>query len=292
MFKKYFFTILIIIFGILFVYIIHETEYTKKTKVNEKNELDSKNFDNFIEKNSGMENKKIAVLPINEDETLVKKTEKDIKGAKSSIGSLAPIMAEEGKSIVLYEVPFTSQAPFGEWYDPKQQDGCEEASALMAVKWARGENLDRNIAKDEIISISDYQALYYQEYRDTSAADTKERIINKYFEYEDAEIKNNILISDIINELDSGNIIITPMNGRALGNPYFTPPGPDRHMLVIIGYDREKREFITNDPGTKRGENYHYNMEVLYNAIRDYPTGFHEEIIEVKKNMIVVYFNK
>ena len=38
---------------------------------------------------------------------------------------------------VYYDVPFTSQAPLAEWDDPLQQDGCEEASSLMAASWAK-----------------------------------------------------------------------------------------------------------------------------------------------------------
>ena len=78
------------------------------------------------------------------------------------------------------------------------------------------------------------------------------------------------------------------MNGQKLGNPFFTAPGPERHMLVVIGYDPEKLEFITNDPGTRQGEAYRYPVNVLWLAIRDYPTGDHEPITEVVKKMIVI----
>ncbi len=39
---------------------------------------------------------------------------------------------------VLLDIPFTPQAPFGEWSNPIYQDGCEEAVRLIAVRWARG----------------------------------------------------------------------------------------------------------------------------------------------------------
>jgi len=79
------------------------------------------------------------------------------------------------------------------------------------------------------------------------------------------------------------------MNGQMMHNPYFTPPGPPRHMILIRGYDANKKIFITNDPGTRNGELYEYNYDVLFNAIRDYPTGYHELINVVEKNMIVVW---
>ncbi len=59
-------------------------------------------------------------------------------------------------------------------------------------------------------------------------------------------------------------------------------------MLVIRGYDQANKEFITNDSGTRRGELYRYNEEVLYQAIRDYLTGYHKPIDKVEKVMMVV----
>ena len=61
-------------------------------------------------------------------------------------------------------------------------------------------------------------------------------------------------------------------------------------MMDGNGYNNPliKKEFITNDPGTRKGELYRYNETVLYSAIRDYPTGYHETINKIEKNMIVV----
>ncbi len=193
------------------------------------------------------------------------------------------------KSSYLESVPFTSQAPFFNWQDQRQQDGCEEASALMAVKWARGESLGRQEALEEIIKSSDYILEKYGEYRDISTQDTIDWILKDYFKYDKVAIKYNIEIEDIIYELEQGNLIIAPMNGQIMHNPYFTPPGPPRHMIVIRGYNKERDVFITNDPGTRYGENYEYDTQTLYQAIRDYPTGYHELIEEIEKNVIVVW---
>ena len=78
------------------------------------------------------------------------------------------------------------------------------------------------------------------------------------------------------------------LNGQLLHNPNFKQPGPERHMLVIIGFDPRKKQFITNDPGTRNGANYRYNYTTLYNAIRDYPTGYNKPIKKVEKNIIIV----
>ena len=59
-------------------------------------------------------------------------------------------------------------------------------------------------------------------------------------------------------------------------------------MLLVIGYDYVTDEFITNEPGTKHGEGYRYKRDILYDAIRDYPSGFHEQIETIEKNIIAV----
>jgi hypothetical protein len=207
--------------------------------------------------------------------------------AATSSPAIAASSTPEIKNVII-SVPFTPQAPSGEWGNPIFQDGCEEAASLMAVYWARGEGLDFKKAKEEIIAASDYEKEKYGEYRDASAEDTVSRIIKGYFNYDKVLVRKNIKLSDIIYEIMKGNLVILPMDGRALKNPYYTPPGPERHMIVVRGYDKDKKEFITNDPGTKRGEGYRYKEDVLFAAIRDYLTGHKEPILKVEKTMIVV----
>src|SRR4030042_674403 len=175
-------------------------------------------------------------------------------------------------------IPFASQAPTGNWKDPRQQDSCEEASVLMVIKWIKGERLSKEEAEIKLIAISEWEKREYGNFHDTSAKDTLERIIIGYFKYENAHLKNNASLENIKEELAAGNAVIAPMDGQKLNNPYYTAPGPERHMLVIRGYDADKKEFITNDPGTRRGEGYRYNEDHFFSSIRDYPTGYHEPI--------------
>ena len=198
------------------------------------------------------------------------------------------VPGETRTKIIKQEVPFAAQAPFGEWSDPRQQDGCEEAAALMAVYWARGETFTLQEAKDKILAIADWEQATFGNYQDTSAQDTVERIFKQYFKYQKVAVVENISVQDIISELVKGNLVIVPANGTALHNPYFTPPGPQEHMLVIIGYDYTAKEFITNEAGTRHGQDYRYGQDLLYAAVRDYPTGHHEPIIGDQKVMIVV----
>jgi hypothetical protein len=188
----------------------------------------------------------------------------------------------------MYDVPFTPQAPFAEWDDQRQQDGCEEASALMAIRWVRGRDLTLTEAREIILDASDFQLRKYGEYRDASAQDSVYRIYNDYFNYTNVELKTNVDSDDIKRELRAGNIVVVPTNGQLLGNPYFSGDGPEYHALVVKGFDDRTGEFITNDPGTKRGESYRYKYQVLENAIADYPTGFHLPRLQINKVMIVV----
>ncbi len=195
---------------------------------------------------------------------------------------------EQIPKLVLISVPFSPQAPFAQWKDPREQDGCEEAAAMIAMHWVENKPLSQKESKAEILTVSHFQSDTYGLFVDTSAKDTLARIITGYYHYPKAFLIENVSLEQIIAELDRGNILITPMNGRALKNPHFTQPGPERHMVVIRGYDPMTKEIITNDPGIAQGENYRYPEDIFYNAIRDYPTGDHVPITEIKKVAIVV----
>lgn len=189
---------------------------------------------------------------------------------------------------VLIDVPFTSQAPFGNWADERQDYGCEEASILMSVYWAEGKELTPKIAEEEIIAISEFEKKVYGNFYDTSAADTL-KVLQTYFGYVNARVAYDIGVDDIKAELAGGNLVVVPINGRLLENPYFTPPGPPKHKIVIRGYDDATGEFITNDPGTKRGEGYRYAYAVMERALVDYPSGRDEEITNPRTAMIVIW---
>ncbi len=190
--------------------------------------------------------------------------------------------------ILIRNVPFTPQAPLANWADPRQEDGCEEATALMAMSWVQGRQLTLAGAEQDIIAISDYEAKNYGSFYDTSVQDTIDRIYKGYFRYNNVEAKYGITDDDIKTELIKGNLVVVPANGRLLNNPFYKPPGPLRHMLVIRGYDPNTDEFITNDPGTKRGEQYRYSVQTIMDAIYDYKTGHAETVISITKAMIMI----
>lgn len=189
---------------------------------------------------------------------------------------------------IIHDVPFTSQAPLGNWSDTRQEYGCEEASALMAMRWVKQEPLSRNESRDKIIEISEFEQEKYGEYRDTSAIDTMNWIFKDYFNYNKVNLINDISAKDIKRELAQNNIVLIPFNGRKIGNPHYKPPGPKEHMFVIKGYDPSTDEFIVNDPGTRYGNSMRFKVNVIENSLRDYPTGLHEPVDRIEKRMIVV----
>lgn len=185
------------------------------------------------------------------------------------------------------DVPFIVQAPRHNWKDPVYQNACEEAVSLMAMRWVENKKLTPEEAFTEIKKLSDYSKTHYGFYLDQSAEDLA-KLMTEYFKYDKIFFRDNISLADIKEEISKNNIVLVPANGQKLGNPFFTSPGPTEHMLLIKGYDPKTKEFITNDPGVGKGNGYRYKENVLFNAIRRYPSGYKEKIESVQKVMIVV----
>ena len=163
-------------------------------------------------------------------------------------------------------IPFVSQAPYGVW-DGFHQETCEEASMIMVVNFFNNKPLDKNIMEQSLIELVAWQT--DRGYTVDIGADEVVEILDQYFG-QPASVLTDVSVDRIIAELDKGNLLIAPAAGRNLGNPYFTAPGPIYHMVVIRGYDNATEEFITNDPGTKRGESFRYSYSQLLQAIADW----------------------
>jgi hypothetical protein len=190
--------------------------------------------------------------------------------------------------VFIANVPFTSQAPTGGWSDPRQQDGCEEASILMAAEWMVGGSIpSTEYALTKMRSLSEMAESMFGSFADSSAADTL-KLFRNYTGTTRGVLMYDFTITDIKAELAKGNVVISPMNGQALGNPNFTGAGPERHFLAIIGYDDATGLFTTNDPGTRNGKNYRYTYATLFAAMRDYPTGDHLPITSNHRAMISI----
>lgn len=184
---------------------------------------------------------------------------------------------------IFIKVPFTSQAPFANW-DAYHEEACEEAALIMVRYYLDKKSLTPAIAEAEIQNLIKFQLEKYGDYKDSDAAEMV-RLAREYYKIGNLKVIYDFGKEDIKKELAKGKPIIIPAAGRLLGNPNFKQPGPLYHALVLTGYNGNT--VITNDPGTRKGERYEYSLDVLYNAIHDFP-GNLDNIQQGRKAMIVL----
>lgn len=161
-------------------------------------------------------------------------------------------------------VAFVQQAPFGNW-DAIHEETCEEASMIMADKYFRKQALNETIGEQELQKIIKWEVDGgYQV--DLTATETV-KVLNDYYGLS-ARLSRDVSVDRIKYEIFKGNLVIIPAAGRELKNPNFKAPGPIYHMLLIKGYN--DREFITNDPGTRKGNGFVYPYDRLIGAVHDW----------------------
>ena len=210
--------------------------------------------------------------------------------AKSRLPSPSTIKPAE----INLAVPLMPQAPYADWSLP-YQEACEEASAILVDRFYKNQPVAPEDVKQEILKLVEWEKNKFGYYFHTTAAETA-TILKQYFGYRRVDVLRDITIDDIKAHLLAGRPVIVPLAGRLLGNPYYTQPGPIYHMLVIKGFTKDGK-FITNDVGTKRGQNYAYDGNVLFSAIHDAPTGGDgwnvadvEAYVKTGKRVIVVVY--
>jgi hypothetical protein len=188
-----------------------------------------------------------------------------------------PLNAQGRPQSVILNVPYVMQAPLGDWSDPRQQYGCEEAAIVMAMAWVR-ESVNSPtdiIFKDEalrdIINMSEYERVIYGFYKDTSAQDTA-RLMREFYLYPDVEVKENISMEDIKQELAKNRVVLVPLNTRLTGMAVYRN-GPIRHMVIAVGYDDKNDEIIVHDPIFRNGEYFWIPANSLSAALWNYSSG-------------------
>lgn len=181
-------------------------------------------------------------------------------------------------------VPFTPQAPLADWNETFKE-ACEEAAALIVHYYYQDKTFTAEIATDEILKMVDWQIENWGGHFDLTASQTAQ-LIKDYWSYEKIEVIDNPTVNDIKYHISEKRPVIVPAAGRELGNPYFRQPGPIYHMLVIKGYT--ETQFITNDPGTKRGKDFLYDYEIIMNAMHDWNE---QNILQGEKRIIVIFSN-
>lgn len=183
---------------------------------------------------------------------------------KNTSSDVVSTKKELPKSVKI-SVPFLSQAPLVNW-DALHEDACEEASLIIVKHFLDKTNIDSvEIGDGEIKDLVSYEEK--NNYGLSITLDELNKIAKNYYKIKNGVVKNNITIDSIKTELSLGHPVIVPAAGKILANPNFTNGGPNYHMLVITGYD--ENGFITNDPGTRKGQNFRYSFDNLFNAIHD-----------------------
>lgn len=179
-------------------------------------------------------------------------------------------------------VLFVPQAPFKEW-DEVHEDTCEEAAMLM-LKAYHDDELEMTLDEMErrLLAAVAYQTETFGDFKSTDAARTAE-IMRGHLGMSDVRVVPIDSITDVRREIAAGRPVILPAAGKLLMNPNFKNGGPLYHMLVAKGYTAGS--IVTNDPGTRVGEDYVYADDVLWNAIHDWNGG---DVENGAKVMIVV----
>jgi hypothetical protein len=203
----------------------------------------------------------------------------------SAAATTSPTTTSPAADAVNLPIPFTPQAPTGNW-DELHNEACEEATSIMANAYLTGDRealIPAARVETEISGLTVWEDKHFGYHLDTTAAETAQ-MIEGYYGLK-ATVTQNYTLQNIKDQINLGHVVILPVNGRLIGNPYYKTPGPIYHMLVIRGYSGSK--LITNDSGTKNGENYPYAFSTLYAAGADWDHSTNT-IDQSKKVMIIV----
>ena len=184
-------------------------------------------------------------------------------------------------------VPFTSQAPFGEW-DLVHEDTCEEAALYMTDEFYKGTSAGQiaaATADTELLKIVEFEKALFGFFESTTALQIS-ILAEQMYGYEKVRLIENPTVEDLKIHIAAGRPVIVPSAGRMLGNPNFAGEGPLYHALVLKGYT--DTTFVTNDPGTRRGADYQYSFDTIMNAMHDWNSG---DVENGAKVVVVIYPN-
>lgn len=189
----------------------------------------------------------------------------NLKDRKQAIGFLFFILFAFLTSGFNLKMPFTSQAPEGNWGEPWYND-CEEVSIAMVDSFYNSRVLTKAVAKKEILRIIGIKEKAYGFSLDEDA-DKMADIINNFLNWK-AWVVEDPTIDEIKEQIDNAHPVIALTDGRLLDNRYYTTS--EYHIFVISGYDDNKEVFITQDAGTYRGHDYEYSYSIVMDALHDY----------------------
>ncbi|HCC22831.1 TPA: hypothetical protein DF272_01480 [Candidatus Falkowbacteria bacterium] len=169
--------------------------------------------------------------------------------------------------LAAFDIDFTSQAPVGDWRQP-WQDACEETSVVMVDAFYGGYDLtvDKSVTKIKTV-FAIKEKFFGPSYDETAGLIVD--MINRHFPWESRVVENPTL-DQIKFELDASRPVLVPVHGGTLNNPNYHSGSIDYHMIVLIGYDDARGEFMAHDPGTQFGSRHHYSYDTIMAAMHDF----------------------
>lgn len=162
------------------------------------------------------------------------------------------------------DVPFTSQAPTGNWSEP-WQNACEETSVYMVTSFYAEDTIKKSEAIKHIKAIIAAKNEEFQVSTDESLEKISELIKLLGLPWS-TEIVIDPTLEDIKKQLANNQPIIAPVFAPALN---YGAGGPDYHVMVMTGYDDNTSEFIVNDPAMKNGQGVRFKYDLFIKAIHD-----------------------
>ncbi len=172
---------------------------------------------------------------------------------------------------VALAVPYISEAPDGNWSGP-WKNACEEATIAMAQYYYLGsKTVDKTTAKNYMWDLFTKQNQIYGSNADADSTRVA-YLINTYGSFWAKKV-NDPTLEQIKKELQQKRPVITFHYGFDLKNKNipFLLSGSSYHVMTIIGYDDEKKQFLTNDPGDDYdGQNHRYDYSLFMNTIHDF----------------------
>lgn len=172
--------------------------------------------------------------------------------------------SSKNATYIRLSVPYLSQAPDGNWSNPWNKADAEASTLMIEGYYHKFSEINKEVATERMGQMFVWENENFGKNFDTTAEETSLLIAaNADFE---ATVKNNPTIDDIKNELRERRPVMAMLDQSIL---YQTARelNSSFHILVIIGFDDAKQEFIVNDPA-KNIRRYSYDR--LIKALSDY----------------------
>ena len=173
--------------------------------------------------------------------------------------------------VVKIPAPYTSEVPTGSWATP-WNNACEEATIVMVNDYYFGyENMTKKIAIDNMSPLFKIENKIFGSNANTDATQTA-KLINDYTDSV-ALIKDNPTLEEIKDELRQQRPVISFHYAKNIPNPnyHWRAGGSYYHVMTLVGFDENTKEFFVHDSGDPVTGAYHrYAYSVIMNSLHDY----------------------